>query len=596
MAESSPRSLSGSLPRSFRDSPDTFLAQSLGGFVASHPDARWDDHGFIARATPVVTDAGGPAVAVISGGGSGHEPMHSGFLGEGMLAAAVPGHLFTSPNAVQITEATRWANDAGGGRGVVHIVKNYTGDIINFRVARQGLPEVDTREVIVADDVATGGSADPESSDGPGRRGTGATILVEKVAGAAAHRGYSLNEVTRVARTVADNSRSMAAALAPGHLPTSGRDTFDLDEGEMEIGVGIHGEPGVERTGVSEAAEVASRLVDGIVDDLGLTAGDSVIGLVNGLGGTTLLELNLVFDHVLRRLTDAGIRVARSFVGSYVTSVNMAGVSVSLTRLGKGTAAAAGTESTAGTEILDLLDAPTSAPAWPQTIGVDPAPVDATMHVPEDIPGGGPEDGTNEWLSAFVAGVVGAVDDLTELDRLAGDGDFGTNMQAAFGDLPQPLTGSDADVLAALANRLFVRAGGTSGAVFGTLFREMSVTAAGGADAGLTAGKLAEALQRALVAVTELGGAAPGDRTMVDALAPAAAAAKDAVTGAGASSPDAAPDLAAIHAAAMEGARSTADLSGHKGRASYLGDRARGVIDPGALVVAWLFGGAGEMN
>ena len=218
------------------------------------------------------------------------------------------------------------------------------------------------------------------------------------------------------------------------------------------------------------------------------------------------------------------------------------------------------------------------------------------MHVPEDIPGGGPEDGTNEWLSAFVAGVVGAVDDLTELDRLAGDGDFGTNMQAAFGDLPQPLTGSDADVLAALANRLFVRAGGTSGAVFGTLFREMSVTAAGGADAGLTAGKLAEALQRALVAVTELGGAAPGDRTMVDALAPAAAAAKDAVTGAGASSPDAAPDLAAIHAAAMEGARSTADLSGHKGRASYLGDRARGVIDPGALVVAWLFGGAGEMN
>ncbi|HIW90672.1 MAG TPA: dihydroxyacetone kinase subunit DhaK [Candidatus Corynebacterium avicola] len=573
--------------RSFRDTPDTFLPQSLGGFVASHPDARWDDHGFIARETPVVTESGGPAVAVISGGGSGHEPMHSGFLGEGMLAAAVPGHLFTSPNAVQVTQATRWANDAGGGQGVVHIVKNYTGDIINFRVARQGLPEVDTREVIVADDVATGGDAD--DSDGPGRRGTGATILVEKVAGAAAHRGYSLNEVTRVAQTVADNSRSMAAALAPGHLPTSGRDTFDLDEGEMEIGVGIHGEPGVERTSVSEASEVANRLVDGIVTDLGLTEGDTVVGLVNGLGGTTLLELNLVFDHVLRRLDDAGITVARSLVGSYVTSVNMAGVSVTFTRVSSGDAV--------DTEVLDLLDAPTSAPSWPRTLGVDPTPVDATMHVADDIPGG-PEDETNEWLSAFVAGVVGAVDDLTELDRLAGDGDFGTNMQAAFGDLPQPVKGSDADVLAALANRLFVRAGGTSGAVFGTLFREMSVTAAAGTDAGLTAGELAEALQRALDAVTELGGAAPGDRTMVDALAPAATAAKDAVTGGGGdgASSDAAPDLAAIHAAALEGARSTAELAGHKGRASYLGDRTRGVIDPGALVVAWLFGGAGEMN
>jgi dihydroxyacetone kinase len=570
MADSSPLS-----SRSFRDNPDTFLTQSLSGFVASHPDARWDAHGFIARDSAVTTTDGEPAVAVISGGGSGHEPMHSGFLGEGMLAAAVPGLLFTSPNAVQVTEATRWADDAGGGRGVVHVVKNYTGDVINFRVARQGLPDIETREVIVADDVATGR---PDDEDGPGRRGTGATILVEKVAGAAAHQGYPLDDVARVAQDTADNSRSMAAALAPGHLPTSGRYTFDLGEDEMELGVGIHGEAGVDRTGILDAEQVTSKMVGSIVDDLGLTDGESVICLVNGLGATTNLELNLVFNHVLQQLSSYGITVARSLVGSYVTSVNMAGVSVTLTRLSEGTAS----------ESLELLDADTSAPAWPHTIGVDPTPVDATTRVADDVPDGDP----NEWLSDFVAGVVDSVDDLTELDRLAGDGDFGTNMQAAFGDLPQPVKGTDAEVLEALSNRLFVRAGGTSGAVFGTLFRELAVAAGESDNATLTASGLADALQQAVDAVGELGGAKPGDRTMVDALDPAASAAREAAE----SSPDTAPDLDSIHTAAFKGAESTAEMTASKGRASYLGDKARGVVDPGALVVAWLFGNAGDMG
>ena len=158
--------------RSFRNSPDDFLAEALGGFVAAHPDAEWHEAGFIGRSSAVVTDSGSPAVAVISGGGSGHEPMHAGFIGAGMLAAACPGHMFTSPNAVQVTEATRWADQ---GAGVLHVVKNYTGDVMNFQVARQSLPDVDTRSVVVADDVATEGEP---GSDGPGRRGTGATILV----------------------------------------------------------------------------------------------------------------------------------------------------------------------------------------------------------------------------------------------------------------------------------------------------------------------------------------------------------------------------------------------------------------------------------
>ncbi|MGO3102921.1 dihydroxyacetone kinase subunit DhaL [Corynebacterium variabile] len=559
-------------PRSFRNDPDSFLPQALGGFVASHPDATWNTAGYIARRSPVVDVDGNPAVAVISGGGSGHEPMHAGFLGEGMLAAAVPGLMFTSPNAVQVTEATR-AADAG--RGVVHIVKNYTGDVINFRVARQGLPGIDTREVIVADDVAT------SSDSGPGRRGTGATILVEKVAGASAFRGDDLDEVTRLARVVAEGSRSMAAALTPGHLPTSGRYTFDLGEEEMEVGVGIHGEAGVDRTDVATAHETVARLAGAVVGDLGLTGGDRVLCLVNGLGATSNLELDLVFDEVLRFLADRGVTVVRSIVGSYVTSVNMAGISVTLTRL----------DDADGDTVVELIDAPTAAPAWPVTVGVDPEPVDATTVVPEDVPGTA-ESAVNQWLSDFVSGVVASVDDLTELDRLAGDGDFGTNMQAAFGDLPSPLKGTDAEVLAALASRLFIRAGGTSGAVFGTMFREMATTAARGASAALTAGELAEALTRAADAVTELGGAKPGDRTMVDALVPAAEAARAAAE----ADPEAAPDLAAVHEAAIAGARSTSEITATKGRASYLGERARGVIDPGALVVAWLFGDAGEMN
>ncbi|MGO3363390.1 MAG: dihydroxyacetone kinase subunit DhaL [Corynebacterium sp.] len=576
--------MADSSPRSFRNDPGEFLPRALGGFVASHPDARWDDAGFIARESPVTTGDGTPAVAVISGGGSGHEPMHAGFLGDGMLAAAVPGLLFTSPNAVQVTEATTWADRASGGRGVVHIVKNYTGDVINFRVARQGLPDVDTREVIVADDVATENGDDDESS-GPGRRGTGATILVEKVAGAAAQRGYSLNEVARLAQSTADNSRSMAAAVSPGHLPTSGRYTFDLDEGEMEIGVGIHGEAGVERVAIAPAHDVVGRLVSAIVDDLGLTEGERVVCLVNGLGATTNLELDLIFDEVLRFLGPRGVSVSRSLVGSFVTSVNMAGISVTLTRLTDGNGDGD------GDDIVSLLDDPTSAPAWPCTLGVDPEPVDAVTRVDDDVPGG---DGSpvNQWLTDFVTGVTGAVDDLTELDRLAGDGDFGTNMEAAFGDLPQELRGTDAEVLSALSNRLFVRAGGTSGAIFGTMFREMATTAQADESPSLSAGELATALSRALDAVTELGGAKPGDRTMVDALDPAATAARDAAS----ADPDAAPDLAAIHAAALDGARSTSDLKGNKGRASYLGDRARGVVDPGALVIAWIFGGAGEME
>lgn len=544
---------------SFRNDPEDFLPEALGGLVAAHPDARWHEAGFIARDR--TTDI--PRVAVVSGGGSGHEPLHAGFVGAGMLDAAVPGLLFTSPNAMQITEATRWVDR---GRGVVQVVKNYTGDVMNFRVARQSLQdEVAVRYVLVDDDVAT-----EQAADGPGRRGTGATILVEKVCGAAAARGDDLDRVTRLGTWVADNSRSMSVALAPGHLPTSAQPTFDLPAGAMEVGVGIHGERGIDRRGVTDAGAVVAELISEISSSLQLDPGEEVICVVNGLGATPLLELNLIFREVLAELAEHRITVVRSLVGNYVTAVNMAGVSITLSR--------------ATAELTELYDAPTAAPGWPNALGRPATAGHAPARIEHDDTL--PEGAENRWLSAFVERVQAAVDELGELDRKAGDGDFGANMSAALGGIQLPLRGSDTAVLEALSTRFLVRSGGTSGAILGTLFRELA-RAFRGSDA---AEALPIGLENALSAVTELGGARVGDRTLVDALSPAAEQATD-------SSAQSFEDLLQeCHVAALEGARSTNELLGRRGRASYVGKAAQGVPDPGAIVVAWLFGGSGKLT
>ncbi|QCB27342.1 dihydroxyacetone kinase family protein [Corynebacterium endometrii] len=549
--------------KSFRNDADAFLPEALSGFIASHPDATWHDAGFIGLDSAIETQDGQPAVALVSGGGSGHEPMHAGFLGQGMLAAVCPGLLFTSPNAVQVTEATKWADQ---GRGVVHIVKNYTGDVMNFTVARRYAEGVDTREVLVADDVAT----DKGDEDGPGRRGTGATIIVEKIAGAAAKRGDDLDAVADIATRTAEASRSMSVALGAGFLPTTGRETFDLDPGQMEVGVGIHGEPGVDNKDIESAADIVEDLLGTIIDKGSFTKGDRVICLVNGLGGATPLELSLLFGEANKYLAAKGITVARSMVGTYVTSVNMHGASITLTKVDD--------------EMLALFDAPTAAPAWPHTLAgtKDTKPAEVTFE--DRLPKGG-ED--NAWLTAFLERLQPAFDELTELDRRAGDGDFGQNMEAAFGSVQLPLRGGDSDVLRGLAQRMLVLAGGTSGAVYGVLFNEL----AAGLDNGSSTGEFAAALKSAVEAIAELGGAKRGDRTVLDALIPAAerAAELDASAPLGDS-------LAAIHEAAHAGALETRELDARKGRASYLGERSKGVADPGAIVASWLFGGSGKVS
>jgi len=320
----------------FVNDPREHVAEGLAGLERAWPDlVRWNrEPSFIARA-----QNGEPKVALVAGGGSGHEPLHTGFVGEGMLDAAVPGAIFSSPTAGQLEAATRAADR---GRGVVHIIKNYTGDVLNFGIAAELVADaIAVETVLVDDDLATDGS-------GPGRRGTAAVVAVEKLCGAAAERGWDLPEVAALGRRVAASSRTMALALRPCTHPGEDRPSFDLAPGEIELGVGIHGERGIGRRPVASAAELASLLIDPVADALELGEGDRVILIVNGLGSTHPLELSVMFGEVADRLAARGVEVARSLVGSYVTALDMGGCSITAVR--------------ADDELLDLWDAPVRTP------------------------------------------------------------------------------------------------------------------------------------------------------------------------------------------------------------------------------------------
>jgi dihydroxyacetone kinase-like protein len=316
------------------------VPESLEGLAAAHPD--------LVRVDParrVVLRSGGPTpgkVGLVSGGGSGHEPMHSGFVGVGMLDAACPGAVFTSPVPDQIEAATRAVD---GGAGVLHIVKNYTGDILNFQLAAElTAGEVDVASVVTNDDVSV-----EDSLYTAGRRGVGVTVLVEKLAGAAAEAGATLAEVTAVARRVNAAGRSMGLALTSCIVPAAGTPTFELPDDEVEVGIGIHGEPGRHREKLAPVDEMAEWLVRPIVADLGLARGENVLALVNGMGGTPLIELYVAFRSVARILDSLGIGIGRCLVGDYITSLEMAGFSVTLLRLDD--------------ELTRLWDAPVHTPA-----------------------------------------------------------------------------------------------------------------------------------------------------------------------------------------------------------------------------------------
>jgi len=299
------------------NSVDSVVTDALAGIAAAHHSLSVDVE------NKVITRAGGPKagkVGIVSGGGSGHEPLHGGFVGYGMLDAACPGEVFTSPVPDQVLEATKAIN---GGAGVLHVVKNYTGDVLNFQMAAELAADegIEVVSVIVNDDVAV-----QDSLYTAGRRGVGATVLVEKIAGALAEEGADLAAVAAVAAEVNERSRSFGIALTSCTVPAAGKPTFELGESEIELGIGIHGEPGRTRGPLRPAAELAAVALDAIAADLALDG--ELLVMVNGMGGTPLLELYIVYQAVAGYIAARGGRIARNLVGNYITSLEMQGFSV----------------------------------------------------------------------------------------------------------------------------------------------------------------------------------------------------------------------------------------------------------------------------
>ncbi len=305
--------------------PEDVVVEALQAIAVAHADlvkVHYNPN-FIVRADAPVAGK----VGVISGGGSGHEPMHGGFVGYGMLDAACPGAVFTSPTPDQMLEATKAVS---AGAGVLHIVKNYTGDIMYFEMAADlaKAEGIEVEAVVTNDDVAV-----QDSLYTAGRRGVGITVLAEKITGAAAEQKRTLKDVAAVCRKVNAQGRTMGMALTSCTVPHAGKPTFDLPEDEMEIGIGIHGEPGRVRMKVKPVAEIVEMLAKPILEDLPYKRGDSVLAFVNGMGGTPLIELYVVFNELNKILTGQGITIARNLIGSYITSLEMAGCSITLLKL-----------------------------------------------------------------------------------------------------------------------------------------------------------------------------------------------------------------------------------------------------------------------
>jgi len=307
------------------NSPEDVVRDALHGMEAAHGDRltiSYDPYMVVRKDAPVQGKVG-----IISGGGSGHEPMHGGFVGPGMLDAACPGEVFTSPTPDQMLEATKAVN---GGAGVLHVVKNYTGDVMNFDMAADmGKGEgIEVETVLTNDDVAV-----EDSLYTAGRRGVGVTVLVEKICGAAADDGKSLAEVAELGRRVNANGRSMGMALTPCITPGSGEPSFELAEDEVEIGIGIHGEPGRFRETIGPASQITERLMTPILEDLPFSSGDKVLAFVNGMGGTPLLELYVVYAEVAKIAQEHGLSIERNLIGNYITSLEMQGCSITLVKL-----------------------------------------------------------------------------------------------------------------------------------------------------------------------------------------------------------------------------------------------------------------------
>lgn len=553
--------------------PSAVVREMLEGIArqAPHVALLGDENVLVRRAA---SDLSARPVALISGGGSGHEPAHGGYVGDGMLSAAVCGEVFTSPSTDAVLAAIR---ATAGPNGALLIVKNYTGDRLNFGLAAElarseGIP---IEIVTVADDVSLRGRVERQQ-----RRGIAGTVLVHKIAGAAAAKGHALPEVADIARKTAANLGTMGVALDGCTLPGADKAGFRLADDEIELGLGIHGEKGVQRTAPMQAAELTETLLANIVEDLALQSGERVALLVNGLGATPEMELAVVLRDAFESLCRRNIIVERAWAGTFLSALDMPGCSISLLRLDD--------------DMLALLDAGTEARAWRgdgklnHRIRIEPAasaPPSAATHAAM-------HEGS-DWSARFEPALKAVAQSLfdneallTELDSKAGDGDLGASMKRAAQAIVS-VTATDLTTperaLAALGMALRKAIAGSSGPFYATALVRAARVLAGRAQP--SAGDWAAALRGAADAIAELGGAKPGDRTMLDALVPAADAFEQALK----RQLDVGRAWAAAVDAAQSGAQATALMTPRAGRATYLGERAVGSPDGGAVAVAcWL--------
>jgi dihydroxyacetone kinase len=549
--------------------PRALVREMLEGVVLGTEGLALLDDENVVISVNIPADPAQRPVALLSGGGSGHEPAHAGYVGAGMLSAAIVGDVFTSPSTDAVLAAI---HAVAGPAGALLIVKNYTGDRLNFGLAaelarRDGIP---VEVAVVADDVSLSGTVPRER-----RRGIAGTVLVHKVAGAAAAAGRPLAEVAAIARATADAVATMGVGLGSCIVPAAGKPGFELGDDEIEYGLGIHGEKGVRRGAMASADAIVDTVLNTILEELTPVGSRDVAVLVNGLGGTPPMELAIVARTALQSLRQSGLHPVRAFTGNYMTALEMPGFSISVLPV--------------DAERLSFLDAPTSAAAWtssgriPAELAVVPARKSAANQRPDAAPGP-----LSAKLKAALFAAANALEaaeaHLTDLDARTGDGDLGASMSRAAEAakaLPAASFANPARLLADLGDALRRAIGGSSGPFYATAL--LRAAAELDSIAQPTSAQWLAAFSAAVSTIGELGGAKPGDRTMLDALAPAVTAWE--LVG----FPGAAP-------AAEAGAEATAQMRPRLGRASYLGDRALGTPDGGAVAVAiWLKALAAEL-
>ena len=571
------------------NNPETVVIEMCNGMVMAHPEMEFISKYKIIKKKGINKKK----VSVISGGGSGHEPAHAGYVGKGMLDAAVCGDVFASPSQIQVYQAIK---ETASDKGTLLVIKNYSGDVMNFKnaadLAREDGILVDY--VKVNDDIAV-----QDSLYTVGRRGVAGTVFVHKIAGAAAELGMELQDVKEVAQKTIDNVRSIGFAFSSCTVPAKGTPTFDIGEGEMEYGVGIHGEPGIQREKITSADELAERMIEALLKDLNVMEKEEVAILVNGFGSTPLQELYLMNNAVIKQLSKRNILICRTLVGNYMTSIDMLGASVSILRVDE--------------QLKDLLSAESDTPALKINGPSEMVVYQDLTAVSEEAKTVSFEMNTDETCACMNNNVV-TLDNLIyivdkmseciiknevpfcELDSFAGDGDFGMSVAKGFRQLKREwsdiISNKTTDIgmfLDACSMVVMEYCGGASGPIWGSAFR------AAGKEVGhkqeLTTKEFAQMIQAAVEGIQKTGersfgrGAVVGDKTLIDALIPCA----DSWGKSADNQDDMKTAFAKAAQAAVDGAKATEDIVARMGRAGTVGERSLGHPDAGAYALGVIF-------